>query len=51
MKCVCGHWHTATCPQCGCPYPDDGLNDTDKDLIPPPDPYRGIYHPPGGYQP
>jgi hypothetical protein len=28
MKCVCGHWHAATCPHCGCsiPEPDDGTD-------------------------
>jgi hypothetical protein len=50
MKCICGHWHTATC-HCGCPYPDDGEHDAESDLKPDwkVDRYEGIYAPPGGY--
>lgn len=54
MKCVCGHWHTATCRHCGCttPEPDDGTDGTKS--YPSPDwtldRYQGIYSPPGGYR-
>lgn len=45
--CLCGHWHAASCPHCGCSYyePDDG-QDGESKLVGPrfdSDPYRGQY--------
>lgn len=50
--CVCGHWHAATCPHCGCSIyePDNGRPQGDSRITPKPgsDPYTGIYGPRSG---